>query len=77
MTKIKFTDLGYNIILMDVTVGKEYEVIRFLNEGDITHTGYEVPANMPGVEFLDDVGDFVAFAFGFAGTKHQIMTEVH
>lgn len=77
MSKIKFTDLGYNIVLMDVTVGKEYEITRFLNEGDITHSGCEVPANMPGVEFLDDAGDFVAFAFGFAGTKHHIFTEVH
>lgn len=74
MTKIKFTDLGYNMALMDVTVGKEYEVTRFLNEGDVTHTGMVVPAGMPGAEFCDDVGDFVAFAFGRAGAEHEIIT---
>lgn len=77
MSKIKFTDLGCDMVMMDVTVGKEYEVTRFLNEGDITHTGCEVPADMSGAEFIDDVGDFVAFAFGFSGAKHEIFTDVH
>lgn len=74
MTKIVITKVGLNLALMDVTVGKEYEVERSLKPGDVTSDGLGVvPKGVQGVEFTDDVGDTVAYKLGSHGSEYKLI----
>ncbi len=74
MTKIVITKVGLNLALMDVTIGKEYEVERFLKPGDVTSDGIAVvPSGVEGVEFTDDVGDTVTYGLGFRGSEYKLI----
>lgn len=76
MTKIVITDRGFSFALMDVTVGKEYEVLRFLKPGDVTSDGMAVvPAGVEGVEFIDDAGDTVAHKLGSHGSEYKLIED--
>jgi len=74
-SKIKFLQYGHNMALVDVTLDKEYEVVRFLNEGDTTKRGAYVRAGLEGVEFIDDVGDVVSYVFNYLSSKYEIITD--